>query len=153
VHAPRDNNLVWLSNRLPLSIPDDGSSRNVSFALNYISTCLLWNHKFIHYNIITIWWSHKQIFKRLIRRVSLVKQEMLTPPEHLSSSPAPSGVRVTRSLVLCVCLVDHCLSFSFWSLYCLFCFDLPISDYPFGIFKLFLYMRNMHASRTLNVCI
>jgi len=53
-----------------------------------------------------------------------------------------SGVRVTRSLVLCVCFVDRCLSF------CLFVFlFLAIvlsvllrytdSDYPFGIFKLF----------------
>ena len=42
-----------------------------------------------------------------------------------------SGVRVTRSLVLCVCFVDRCLSLCsifFWQ----------DSDYPFGIFKLFL---------------
>jgi hypothetical protein len=31
--------------------------------------------------------------------------------EHLSSPPVLSGVRVTRSLVLCVCFVDRCLSF------------------------------------------
>ena len=37
-----------------------------------------------------------------------------------------SGVRVTRSLVLCVCFVDRCLSFFFWPLCCLFFFD---SDY------------------------
>ena len=30
---------------------------------------------------------------------------------HLSSPPVFSGVRVTRSLVLCVCFVDHGLSF------------------------------------------
>jgi hypothetical protein len=42
--------------------------------------------------------------------------------EHPSSSPVFSGVRVTRSLVLCVCFVDRCLSFRiffFWSLCCL----------------------------------
>ena len=59
-------------------------------------------------------------------------------PEHLSS---PRGVRVTRSLVLYVCFVDRCLSI------CLFPFDHCVvysssiytdSDYPFGIFKLFL---------------
>jgi hypothetical protein len=36
---------------------------------------------------------------------------------------SPSGVRVTRSLVLYVCFVDRCLSFctfSFWPLCCLF---------------------------------
>jgi len=37
--------------------------------------------------------------------------------EHLSSPPVFSGVRVTRSLALCLCFVDRCLSF------CLFYFD------------------------------
>ena len=36
---------------------------------------------------------------------------MPTLPEHLSSPPVFSGVRVTRSLYLCVCFVDRCLSF------------------------------------------
>jgi hypothetical protein len=36
-------------------------------------------------------------------RVTLVEQELLTIPEHLSSPPVFSGVRVTRSLVLYVC--------------------------------------------------
>ena len=42
-------------------------------------------------------------------------------------------VRVTRSLVVCVCFVDRCLSFcpfSFWPLCCLFFFDLPILITP-----------------------
>ena len=43
--------------------------------------------------------------------VSLVKQELLTLPEHLSSPLVFSGVRVTRSLALYVCFVDRCLSF------------------------------------------
>jgi len=33
-----------------------------------------------------------------------------TLPEHLTSHPVFSGGRVTRSLVLCVCFVDRCLS-------------------------------------------
>jgi hypothetical protein len=40
-----------------------------------------------------------------------------------------SGVRVTRSFVLCVCFIDRCLSvcpFSLWPLCCLFVFDLRI---------------------------
>jgi hypothetical protein len=36
---------------------------------------------------------------RLTRRVSLVEQELPTLPEHLSSPPVLSGVRVPRSLV------------------------------------------------------
>ena len=48
---------------------------------------------------------------RLTRRASLVEQELLTLPEHLSSPQVVSGVRVTRSLVLYVCFVDRSLSF------------------------------------------
>ena len=71
---------------------------------------------------------------RLTRRVSFVEQVLLTFPEHLNSSPVFSGVRVTRSLVLYVYFVDRCLSF------CTFSSVLRYtdSDYPFGIFKLFL---------------
>jgi hypothetical protein len=77
---------------------------------------------------------------RLTRRVSLVEQELPTLPQHLSSPPVFSGVRVTRSLVLYVCFVDRCLSF------CTFLLAIVLSvllrytdsDYPFGIFKLFL---------------
>jgi hypothetical protein len=39
---------------------------------------------------------------RLTRRVPLVKQELLTLPENMSSPPVFSGVRVARSLVFCV---------------------------------------------------
>ena len=60
---------------------------------------------------------------RLTRRVPLVEQELLILPEHLSSPPVFSGVRVTRSLVLCVCFVDRYFvsfcSFSFG--YCVVC--------------------------------
>jgi hypothetical protein len=52
---------------------------------------------------------------RLTRRVSLVEQELLTIPEHMSSPPVFSGVRVTRSLILYVCFVDRCLSFCTFS--------------------------------------
>jgi hypothetical protein len=39
--------------------------------------------------------------------VPLVEQELLTLPEHPSSTPILSGVRVIRSLVLYACFVDH----------------------------------------------
>ena len=48
--------------------------------------------------------------------LSLVEQELLTFPDHTSSPPVLSGVRVTRSVVVCVFLVDRCLSF------CPFCY-------------------------------
>ena len=63
----------------------------------------------------------------------LVVQELPTLPEHMSSLPVFSGVRVTRSLVLYVCFLDLCLSFCTCSL--------SDSDYPFGIFKLFLISK------------
>ena len=59
----------------------------------------------------------------------LVEHELPTLPEHPSSPPVFSGVRVTRSLVLCVCFVDRCLSFCpffFWPLSCLFFFELRL---------------------------
>ena len=60
----------------------------------------------------------------------LVEQVLLTVPEHLSSSPVFSGVRVTRSLVLCILF---CRSL-FWPLCSssIYGFWLP----PFGIFCL-----------------
>jgi hypothetical protein len=47
---------------------------------------------------------------------------MPTLPDHLSSPPIFSGVRVTRSLVLYVCFVDRCLSFcAFFFGHCVVC--------------------------------
>ena len=70
---------------------------------------------------------------------TLVKQELPTLPEHLSSPPVFSGVCVTRSLVLCVCFIDGCLSFCFFFLLAIVLSVLQFtdSDYHFGIFKLF----------------
>ena len=45
-----------------------------------------------------------------------------TIPEHLSSPPVFSGVRVTRSFVLYVCFIDRCLSFCTFSFgHCVVC--------------------------------
>jgi hypothetical protein len=48
----------------------------------------------------------------------LVEQELLTLPEHQSSPPVFSGIRVTRSLVLCVsyghCVVCSSSIYGFW---------------------------------------
>jgi hypothetical protein len=43
--------------------------------------------------------------------VPLVEQELLTIPDHLSSLPVFSGVRVTRFVVLCVCFVHRFVLF------------------------------------------
>ena len=58
-----------------------------------------------------------------------LKYVILNTMEHLRSPPIFSGVCVTRSLVLCVCFVDHCLficTFFFWALCSLFFFDIRI---------------------------
>jgi hypothetical protein len=52
-----------------------------------------------------------EFITRVTRRVPLVEQKLPTLSEHLSSPPVLSGVRVTRSLVLCVMFCDRCLSF------------------------------------------
>ena len=88
-------------------------------------------------------WLVTESVTRFTRRVPLVEKELLILPEHLSSPPVLSGVCVIRSLVLCVCFVDRCLSFCTFQLghyvVCtssIYGFWLP----PFGIFKIFLYM-------------
>jgi hypothetical protein len=43
-----------------------------------------------------------------------------TFPEHPSSTPVFSGIRIVRTLVLCACFVDHCLPLS----------PVTASDYP-----------------------
>jgi hypothetical protein len=63
---------------------------------------------------------------RLTRRVSLVEQELPTLPEHMSSPPIFSGVRVTRSFLMLCCSLFVLLSFLFWPLCCLSFFDLRI---------------------------
>ena len=57
-------------------------------------------------------------------------------------------IRVTPSLVLCVCFIDLCLSFCTFALvHCVVCFS-SISDYPFDIFNLFtiltIFLVNWH---------
>ena len=74
----------------------------------------------------------KREAKTRITMMSLVEQELLTLPEHLSSSPDFSGARVTRSLVFCVCFVDRCLSFCTFSfVHCVVCLA-SIYGYLFG---------------------
>jgi hypothetical protein len=75
-----------------------------------------------------------------------VEQELLTLPDHLSSPPVFSGVRVARSVVFCVVFCR--------SLFVLLAIVLSVlrftdSDYPFGIFKLFLQFFVVKSWRKL----
>jgi hypothetical protein len=78
---------------------------------------------------------------RLTRRVPLVEQELLTLPEHLSSPPVFSGIRVTRSLVLYVYFVDRCLYF------CTFSFGYCVvwSFSIYGFWLLLWYLQTLLA--------
>ena len=125
-------------------------------------------------------WLITRFVTRLTRCVPLVEQELLTLPEYLSSPPVFCWVRVTRSLVLCVCFVHRLCSFVLLlaivlsvllllaivlsvllllvivlSVLLLLAIVLSVllrftdSDYPFGIFKLFL-KRNLLNQVFLN---
>ena len=72
--------------------------------------------------------------------------------EDSSASPVFSEVRVTRSLVLCVCFVDRCLSSCpFLLAIVLSVLRITDSDYRFGIFKLLL--SGGHITRSLVFCV
>ena len=78
----------------------------------------------------------------LTRRVPLVEQELLTLPEHLSSPPVFSGVRITRSLVCPFVLFLLAIVLSVLLRY-------TVSDCPFGIFKLFLHYERQIDSEII----
>ena len=75
-----------------------------------------------------------KVVTRLTGRVPLVEHELLTLPGLLSSPPVSSGIRVTRSLIVCEMFW---FSFDHLGLSVLWFTD---SDYSFGIFKLFLQL-------------
>jgi hypothetical protein len=65
---------------------------------------------------------HKEVSAEADININLQWQELLTLPQHMSSPPVFIGVRVTRSLALYVCFVDHYLSFCTFSFgHCVVC--------------------------------
>ena len=80
----------------------------------------IWLRNFTTYVVLESHY-HKGLCMNLLnglpRRVPLVEQELFIP--------FFCGIHVTRSLDLCVCLVDLCLTF-LWPLCCLSVFDLQI---------------------------
>jgi hypothetical protein len=107
----------------------------------YVPLVVITSRSFLHSRLIT------GCVTRLTRGVPLEEQELLTLPEHMSSPPVFSGVRVTRSLVLYVCFVDRCLSFCTFSFgHCVVCsssiygFWLPLSYLQ----TLFRFNRKCH---------
>jgi hypothetical protein len=78
-------------------------------------------------------WLITGVVTRVIRRVPLVEQKLLTLPDHLSSPPVFNGLRVAPSLglsvMLCRSLFVH-LSFFCWLLCCPSLVDLQILVAP-----------------------
>ena len=74
-------------------------------------------------------WLFNGFVTRVMRRVSLVEQELHTFQEHLNSLPVFSGVRVIRSLVLCV-IFCRSLFVLFSFRHCIVC---PSSIYGFWL--------------------
>jgi hypothetical protein len=82
----------------------------------------------------------------VILRVPLVEQELLTLMEHMSSPLVYSGVRVARSLVFCVMFCRSLFIHFLLAIVLSALLRFTTSDYPFGIFKLFLFYE--HDVRT-----
>ena len=85
------------------------------------------------------WWLVTGFVTRLTRRVSLVDRGILILPEHPSSPPDFSGIRVTRSLVYMYVLLIVVCPFVLFLLAIVLSVLLRYtdSDFSFGIFKLF----------------
>jgi hypothetical protein len=106
---------------------------HASWRFHCTKNCVVRYMFFITVRLTRIDWLINGFVTRLTRRMPLVEQELLTLPEHTSSHPVFSAVRVT---VLCVCFVDRCLFFFLLAIV-LSVLRFTDSDYPFSIFKLF----------------
>ena len=97
-------------------------------------------------------WFITEFVATLTRRVSLVEQKLHTILEHMSSAPVFSGVRVTWSFILYLCFDIVVRPFVLFLLTILLSvlFRYTDSDYPFGIFKLFLQQMGKSNSRLRN---
>jgi hypothetical protein len=95
-----------------------------------------------HFLVLSSFMTYHQFVIRVTRWVLLVKQELLSLPEHLSSPLVFSWVCVARSSVFGVMFCRSLfilLFFFFWSLYCLSFYDLQIPTTPL-VFSLFLWL-------------
>ena len=96
----------WYFHPLPISWLEMRGSKyhGVQFTIQG-SQYTIWHWSLLHS------WTITGFVIRLTRRVPPVEQEQLIFLDQPSSVQVFSGVCVTRALVLCVCFVDHCLSF------------------------------------------
>ena len=114
--------------------------------------------RIVHINIELKAESNKVISVLAQTQVYMASKAFWEGTAYLSGAPefilVFSGIRVTRSLVLYVCFVGHCLSF------CTFLLAIVLSvllrytdsDFPFGIFKLLLHMK-IHRNQIINISV
>ena len=74
-----------------------------------------------------------------------MEQELLTHLDHTSSSPISCEVCVARSLVLCVMFCRLLFVLFLLAIVLSVLHRYTDSDYPFGIFKLFLHTTNVKS--------
>ena len=137
----------WINNWLnPNSLLEENMTSPVKYILFIFFT-------FNQMGFSLEWYFYQHITKVKIKQYSyvgtmpLVDQELLTLPNHLSSPPVISGVRVTRSLVLCVCFVNLCLSFChFYFGHCVVCSS---SIYGFWLPLWYLQTRLPKSNRKI----
>ena len=82
----------------------------------------------------TTWTTYQMVFVLVKCITSLIEQKLITIPEHPTSSPIFSGVRVSQSLVVCVAfcrslfvLLPLC---RFYFGHCIVCPSIYDSEYP-----------------------
>jgi hypothetical protein len=99
-------------------------------------------------NSYKLWWKNKKYHAV----GTVINSDGKTKNTTLSCSPPVfSGVGVTRSLVLCVCFVDRCLSFCTCSFgHCVVCSS---SIYRFWIPLWYLQTRSTSGTRRVNLSI
>jgi len=68
------------------------------------------------------------------------------PSRAPGSPPVFSGVRVTRSLVLCVCFVDRCWFFCTLAIVLSIRFQFTAADLPFKLFLQIYIITNIYIS-------
>ena len=101
----------------------------------FVGFMFYWCYVYIFtYTDVHISWS--SCLLTVTRRVSLMEQQLLSLPDHMTSLPVFRGIRVARSLVFCVMFCKSLFVLFFWPLCCL-SIDLQILITTYVIFKLF----------------
>ena len=80
-----------------------------------------------------------------------VPQKLVTLPEHLSSLPVFSRVRVAQSLVFCVMFCDHCFVILYLFFRPLYCLSSPSKIYNFLLPLLCILNHFLNEIRYINI--